>query len=259
MPVVVVLFVVTTVAIYLLPINKKQEAKPQSHSHTKGDFESARMSLVNALPKPQQQVLAQLEKAGNNDSLALFWETMQQPGLSAHYFELIANLQKTERSFIEAAYRYYDAFKAEPDSMLRTFYVSKAINNYESVLALNPKNLNAKTDLGLCYAEGSNEPMKGIMLLRDVVTENPKHENAQLNLGFLSLKSNQISKAIERFQTVLEINPKRTDVYIYLTQAYLQQGDSAEAGRQLHKFIDQTTDNKAKEQAKGYLQELGLP
>lgn len=258
-PVVVILFVATTIAVYLLPINKSQKAETQSHTHSDVGFEGYSQILIAALPKAQQQVLAHLDATANNDSLAAFWDALQQPGMAAYYFEKKAEANKTERNHIDAAFRYFDAFKTAQDTTLRQYFVEKAMSNYEAVLTINPKNLNAKTDLGLCYAEGSNEPMKGIMLLREVVTENPKHENAQLNLGFLSLKSNQIAKAIERFQTVLEINPARTDVYIYITQAYLQQGDSAEAGKQLHLFIEKSTDPKAKLAAKGYLKELGLP
>jgi hypothetical protein len=36
---------------------------------------------------------------------------------------------------------------------------------------------------GLCYAEGTSEPMKGIMLLREVIEKNPDHENARLQPG----------------------------------------------------------------------------
>ncbi|MBK7682250.1 MAG: tetratricopeptide repeat protein [Bacteroidetes bacterium] len=94
------------------------------------------------------------------------------------------------------------------DSMIQSLLVGKAITNYQKVLELNPNNLNAKTDLGACYADGTSEPMKGIMLLRDVVAADPNHEMAQYNLGMLSVKSGQLDKAIERFQKVPEINPQ---------------------------------------------------
>jgi cytochrome c-type biogenesis protein CcmH/NrfG len=105
------------------------------------------------------------------------------------------------------------------------------------VLKINPGNLNAKTDLGACYADGTNEPMKGIMLLREVVAADPKHEMAQYNLGMLSVKSGQLDKAIERFNTVLEINPERTEVNFFLGQVYLQQGDTAKAIQSYEAFI----------------------
>jgi cytochrome c-type biogenesis protein CcmH/NrfG len=79
--------------------------------------------------------------------------------------------------------------------------------------------------------------MKGIMLLREVVAADPKHEMAQYNLGMLSVKSGQLDKAIERFNTVLEINPERTEVNFFLGQVYLQQGDTTKAIQSYEAFI----------------------
>src|SRR6185436_8259126 len=127
------------------------------------------------------------------------------------------------------SFRYFDAYKMAVDSVMKTNMVGKAIKNYTKVLELNPKNLNAKTDLAVLYAEATSEPMKGIMMLREVVSENPNHENAQLNLGFLSVRSNQFEKAIERFDKVLEINPSRIEMHIYKGQLYAKMGDKAAA------------------------------
>ena len=66
--------------------------------------------------------------------------------------------------------------------------VESAIASYKKVLEINPKNLDAQTDLGVCYAEGTGNPMQGILMLREVVKENPEHESAQFNLGILSVK-----------------------------------------------------------------------
>jgi lipopolysaccharide biosynthesis regulator YciM len=60
---------------------------------------------------------------------------------------------------------------------------------------------------------------------------------AQYNLGMLSVKSGQLDKAIERFNTVLEINPERTEVNFFLGQVYLQQGDTTKAIQSYEAFI----------------------
>ena len=123
------------------------------------------------------------------------------------------------------------------DSSIQSLLVGKAITNYKKVLEINPNNLNAKTDLGACYADGTSDPMKGIMLLRDVVAADPNHEMAQYNLGMLSVKSGQLDKAIERFQKVLEINPERSEMNFYLGQVHLQKGDTAAAIQSYETFI----------------------
>lgn len=220
----------------------------------KMQFRPAQLALVNELD-------AQLKRsaqpsAGLLDSLARAWDALKQPGIAAGYFEQKAGLDNTEKSYIDASYRYFDAYKASEDSVAQSGWVQKAIACYQKVLELNPANLDAKTDLGVCYAEGTNDPMKGIMLLRDVVKENPEHENAQLNLGFLSVKSGQYEKAMERFDKVLQVNPGRLDVYIFKGETALQMGNKQMAMEFFNTFMKESTDERMKKQVAAYISEL---
>jgi tetratricopeptide (TPR) repeat protein len=177
------------------------------------------------------------------DSIASVWDDLNLFALSAYYFEQKANEDKKEKNFLNAAYRYFDAMKQAADTSVKSLMTRKAIEQYSKVIELNPANLNAKSDLGVLYAEGTNEPMKGITLLREVVTENPNHEMAQMNLGFLSFKSSQYDKAIERFDKVLAINPARIDMHIYKAQTYRQMNQYQNAVKELELFIA-SSDNK---------------
>jgi tetratricopeptide (TPR) repeat protein len=175
------------------------------------------------------------------DSIGMAWDAAQIPGVAAWYFEQKAEKSQVEKDWLNASYRYFDAYKAAKDSSEAVFFVQEAVKSYSKVLELNPKNLNAKTDLGVLYTEGA-EPMKGIMLLREVVTEDPKHENANLNLGFLSMKSGQYDKAADRFKKVLEINPARIDMYVYLGEAYIRLGNKEKAIENFEIFTNLSND-----------------
>lgn len=190
------------------------------------------------------------------DSIAKVWDNERHPEIAAYYFEQKAQKDNSEQSFLNAAYRYFDGFRAAPDSITRNLLAQKAIACYEKVISINPNNLNAKTDLGICYAEATANPMKGIMMLREVITQNPDHENAQLNLGFLSVKSGQYEKAIERFNTVLKINPSHIEAYIFLAQTYSQMGDNKKAIENFEKFKSLTTDNSLITEVDRYIEEL---
>lgn len=243
--------ILLSVAIFFAPgqLNRKGEepAEKSTGGMAEGfNPEALLRSAQTSLDTTQAARLRFLEEAlkqngakdtASLDGLGRFWDRNGIPAAAAIWFERKAEIVKSEQSYLDAAYRYFDAFRMVNDTTVRAEMVSRSIANYEAVLRINPKNLNAKTDLGACYADGTNEPMKGIMLLREVVTENPDHEMAQYNLGMLSVKSGQLDKAVERFNKVLEINPGRVEVNFYLGQVYLQQGDTAKAITTLEAFI----------------------
>ncbi|MFN8154834.1 MAG: tetratricopeptide repeat protein [Bacteroidia bacterium] len=243
--------VLLSVLLYFAPgqLNRDKSAKAGESTGRSAEGFSAEELLSSAeasLDSSQKQNLVflkdALKKNGDKDTASLdalgrFWDRNGIPAAAAIWFERKAEILKSEEAYLDAAYRYFDAFRAVNDTAVRSELVQKSIASYKKVLEINPKNLNAKTDLGACYADGTNEPMKGILLLREVVAEDPKHEMAQYNLGMLSVKSGQLDKAIERFKTVLEINPKRVEVNFYLGQVYLQKGDTAQAIQSYEQFI----------------------
>ncbi|MEO5569813.1 MAG: tetratricopeptide repeat protein, partial [Bacteroidia bacterium] len=190
------------------------------------------------------------------DSLAGIWDQKKIFALSAYYYEQKATKDKTEKSYISASFRFFDAYKNASDSSLKINMVDKAITNYTKVLELNPDNLDAKTDLAILYAEATPDPMKGIMMLREVIATNPNHENAQLNLGFLSVKSSQYEKALERFDKVLEINPKHIDAYLLKAQVYVQMNEKQKAIDNFEKYKKLSTDLNMIQEVNEYLAEL---
>ena len=134
--------------------------------------------------------------------------------------------------------------------------VESAIAAYEKVVQMNPKNLDAKTDLGVCYVEGTGEPMKGIGMLREVVAENPEHENAQFNLGALSMKSGQYAKAAERFEKVHAINPSRKEIYLAIGRAYMMAGNKEKALENFERLKKETTNPELTGQANNYINQI---
>lgn len=178
------------------------------------------------------------------DSLGKLWDRFQTPQISSYYYEEIAKSESTEQNWINAAFRYFDAFKMTGDSLKRTYFVNKAIDSYKKVIEINPKNYDAKTDLGVCYAEGSSNPMQGILMLREVTEQAPDHLMAQYNLGVLSVKSGQLDKAVGRFEKVLEIDPTIEDARFLLGKTYMQMGNNALAMKNLE-TLKKESKNKA--------------
>lgn len=254
--------------LYFAPHKPSDEAMAKTVAEKKSaspkpDFNRLIEDEKKAVLGSEEGRIKELEKkalAGNDmslyDSLGAEFDRLKRPAISASYYEIKAKKEPTEKNYLNAAYRFFDAYKNSPDSLVRSVMVQKAIENYAKVTELNPDNLDAKSDLGVLYAEGTAEPMKGIMLLREVVTKNPKHENATLNLGLLSVKSGQYDKALERFDQVLNINPKRIDMYVFKAQVYEQMGNKKLAIENFKKFQSLTTDDQLKKDVNEYIKGL---
>lgn len=252
--------------IYYLP-KKGQPAPEVAESNTKPQVAAAysvedlikesKTSLPweqgNKISNLEEQIASDQNNLSLYDSIGVEWDHASRPAIAAWYFEKKAGINNAEKDWLNAAYRYFDAIKTARDSVQSQVYVSNAIRCYSKVIELNPANLDAKTDLGILYAEGTGEPMKGIMLLREVVTENPLHENAQMNLGFLSMKSGQFDKAVERFNRVLEINSSRIDMYVYLGEAFVRQGDKDKAIQNFEIFLSLSNDPEMTKDVEQYI------
>ncbi len=232
-----------------------------------GDFFSrilsqAKSSLKREELEPLKKLEADIEKGNANnkvlllDSMAHSWQRLQVPAIAAHYFDEEAKLMPTEKNELNAGATYYDAFSIAGDTALKSYLVQGAIRNYEKVIAQNPDNLDAKTDVALCYAEGTNNPMQGIMLLREVVAKNPKHENAQFNLGVLSIRSGQLDKAVERLSNVIEINPSRYDVYFLRGSTYMKLGQNEKALKDFEKVKNESGNAAMVSEADNYINQL---
>ena len=251
-----------TIALYFAPRQLKpgtgKENPVQSH------FEIALNTAKGTLQRQEADIISGLEsrlkaEPGNisvMDSLGRQWDALKKPAIAAHYFEEQAMRDETEKNWLNAAYRYFDAFQTTADSADREELVHHAIDAYKKVLAKNPSNLDAKTDLGICYAEGTSSPMEGITLLREVVAENPEHENAQFNLGVLSMRSGQYEKAADRFLKVLSINPGRKEMYLMAGRAYMLAGNSAKAAENFEKAKKESADAAVVAQANNYINQL---
>jgi len=261
--------VLLTVALYLSIGNSSDTSvatQQSSENLSAGSFEG-RLTMAKARLKRQETDRVNgLEKkieqsSGDTALLAQLgrtWDELGDPSISSHYFEEIATTTPGEREWLNAAYRYFDAFKMSDDSVSRSVMVQKAIDCYQKVIESNPQNLDAKTDLGVCYAEGTANPMQGISLLREVVQAKPDHENAQYNLGILSVKSGQLEKAVERFTTVQKINPENYEAGYLLGRCYMQLGKNAEAIAALEKVKNGSKDPQLVEEANKLVSQISI-
>lgn len=88
----------------------------------------------------------------------------------------------------------------------------------------------AKIERAKAMVQNGSNPMEGIMLLREVLEEDPGNTEAHYQLGLFSMQSGQWDKAVERFETVVsKKDPTYNDALFYLGQAYASTGQHEKA------------------------------
>ena len=155
---------------------------------------------------------------------------MQRFDSAGYYLTTVAEAKPAEKAWQRAADAYYQAFTFATTPERREQLGKQARDLYDKVLADNPRNLDAKTNLGMAYMSSDN-PVKGIELMREVLEADPKNQKVLYNLGILAIQSGQFDRAAERLGQLVEINPQSVEGQFYLgvSLARLRRTAAAEA------------------------------
>lgn len=171
----------------------------------------------------QQQAFTQLAQFWK-DSARLF-----EP--YAYYTAQAAKLENSEKSLTFAAQQFIDNLLGVGEPALQNWLATQAKDLFERALKINPTNDSSKIGLGACYILGnlSDNPMQGILPIREIATKNPNNLYAQFVLGIGGRKSNQLDKAIERFLIVANADSKNILAIINLAECYELKQDKINA------------------------------
>ena len=107
-----------------------------------------------------------------------------------------------------------------------THQFKTAIDYYQKSLAINPKNVGARTDLASClYYLGDVDG--AIAQLNKSLTYDPKHAGTLMNLGIMKWKGkNDVDGAVAAWQKLLQLNPgfENKDVIQHMIDEARQSG-----------------------------------
>lgn len=161
-------------------------------------------------------------------SLANKWEDLAKPIPQGFIYKEMAETTPTLDFWVKSGDAFRKGYTNQQDTALASALNQLAIESYEKAIELDANSLAAKTGLGASLVTGSSNPMAGIALLREVVQADPKNLDANRTLGLFSMQSGQFDRAIERFQTVIEIQAD-AESYFYLATAYEKIGQKSQA------------------------------
>ena len=191
------------------------------------------LSTIQAL----QQELAQAE----NDSVRV--EILQQlsgrwyesgyPSIAGHYAQELAEVKGVEEAWSIAGTTYAICVQRAEDDKVREFCNQRAITAFENAISLNPNQVQHQVNLALTYTESPppNEPMKGVLMLRELEQTFPDSPLVYTSLAKLAIRTGQFERSIQRLTQALEIDPANLNAICLLAQAHAGAGNAAEAQR----------------------------
>lgn len=220
-----------------------------------------KLSFFSDSIKKEVEKLHKLEKDNSNkswiyDSLVVFFDKSQSPDFAAFYSEKKAHHDKTEKNWLIAGERYYFAIRFVKDEQEVKLLYDRAIYCLNKVSELNPSNTSAKIKLASCIVEGTEDPMKGISLLREIEKTDSNNIELQLAFAAFSVKSGQLDKAISRFEKVIRLKKDYIEAYLYLADAYEKIGEKSKAIDALEKYASYVKDEGVKKEIKTYIDQL---
>ena len=172
------------------------------------------------------------DKAAAGLKLSDKFVELQKFDSAAFYAEKVALLSPSVENLVKTGDRYYEAYGFAIDEAKAKNLGVKTREYYQKALDQNPALLAAKANMAMTYVNTEN-PMQGILMLREVIDTDPTNELALFNLGILSMRSNQYSKAADRFRQILTNNPANSKAKFYLGLTLVELGNKEEARKVL--------------------------
>ena len=218
---------------------KNFQSSPQSELtadsilfHAKEILSPAQIQWMNDLEQSVIRGDVKKQKLDVFHQLAHFWKD------SANIFEPYAwyeaeaaRLENSEKSLTFAAHLILENLRNEESDQLKRWKALQAKDLFERSLRINDKNDSTIVGLGACYIFGNiaDNPMEGILKVRQVVEKDSTNVFAQMVLGQGSLMSGQYDRAIDRFEKVLALQPVNLEAILLMAEVFERKEDKANA------------------------------
>jgi tetratricopeptide (TPR) repeat protein len=224
---------------YKSGISKSFQSTPQSELsadsilfHAKEILNPAQIQWMNDLEQSVIRGDVKKQKLDVFHQLAHFWKDSARIFEPYAWYEAeAARLENSEKSLTFAAHLILENLRNEENDQLKRWKALQAKDLFERSLRINDKNDSTIVGLGACYIFGNiaDNPMEGILKVRQVVEKDSTNIFAQMVLGQGSLLSGQYDRAIGRFEKVLALQPVNLEAILLMAEVFERKEDKANA------------------------------
>jgi hypothetical protein len=200
-----------------------REAHDKLSSSDLGVIQVLQQDLANA--KTDSLKLPILEK------LSSTWMSSGHPAIAGHFAQQIAEIANTDEAWAITGTTFYLGIRRSEQEKARTFCSQRAVKAFENAISINPSEVKHQVNLALTYTElpPANEPMKGILMLRELETSFPQSALVQTTLARLAVQTGQFDRAQVRLEKALALEPDNKNAICLAAQVYANLGDEAKA------------------------------
>ncbi|MFC2123836.1 tetratricopeptide repeat protein [Bacteroidota bacterium] len=189
------------------------------------------------------------------DSLSILYTSIYRYDSAAEFRAVKAEIDPTVDHIEAAGEAYYEALGFAMDKNKAALLGVRARKYFNRILEVNPDRYDIKTKVGMTYIS-TDDPMRGINTLKEVIEQDPENELALFNLGVLSVQSGQYEKAIEWFKALTKVNPQNLQGQFYLGVSYFEKGEKDNAIKQFELVKSMESDPSVRATAESYLDVL---
>jgi tetratricopeptide (TPR) repeat protein len=200
--------------------------------HVKETLKPAQIQWMNDLEQSVIRGDVKKQKLDVYHQLAHFWQDSARIFEPYAWYEAeAARLENSEKSLTFAAHLFLENLRNEQSERLKRWKALQAKDLFERSLRINDQNDSTIVGLGACYIFGNiaDNPMEGILKVRQVVERDSTNIFGQLVLGHGSLISGQYDRAIDRFGKVLVLQPGNLEAILMTAEVYERKADKANA------------------------------
>lgn len=199
---------------------------------------SAKATLSAGQESGIRQLETQLANAADDSAkvetlkqLSSVWYQLGQPAIAGTYAQQVAEALNDEQSWSITGTTFSICLQSSQNEQVRSYCVGRAVKAFENAISINPGNMAHRVNLALTYTDmpPKEEPMKGILMLRELNQQEPNNVLILNSLARLAIKTNQWDRAKERLEQAIAIEPQNIGTICMLAQVYEQVGEAASA------------------------------
>lgn len=189
------------------------------------------------------------------DSLMAVFMEINKYDSAAYYAALYAEELDQISLWQKAGDAYFEAFTFALDKPKIDFLGGKAREIYQKILEEQSDNYDVKHNVAMTYVSSSN-PMQGIMMLREILEQDPDNQRTLMSMGRMSIQTSQFENAVERFETYVRYYPLDVEGNFFLGVCYYEIGQLVKAKAQFNKVKELGADEQIITAADEYLERI---